>query len=290
MHFSTANELLCLCSGEHITLSEAIIRREVDLFGAARADIIARMEHSLDIMEAAVKRALTEDLTSMGGLVGGEAKLLEQYERERVTACGSLTSRAMRYALGVMEVNASMGLIVAAPTAGSSGVIPGVVLGLGDHYDLPREARLGALFCAGAVGYIIMRNATVSGAEGGCQAEVGSASAMAAAAAVQMLGGTPEQCLAASAMALTNLLGLVCDPVGGLVEVPCQKRNAVGVANALTAAEMALAGLRNHIPLDEVISAMYTVGCQLPHELRETALGGVATTPTGSALRARGIR
>ena len=287
MHFSTANELLCLCSGEHITLSEAIIRREVDLFGAARADIIARMEHSLDIMEAAVKRALTEDLTSMGGLVGGEAKLLEQYERERVTACGSLTSRAMRYALGVMEVNASMGLIVAAPTAGSSGVIPGVVLGLGDHYDLPREARLGALFCAGAVGYIIMRNATVSGAEGGCQAECGAAAAMAAAAAVMLAGGDAGQVGHAVSIALMNCMGLVCDPVAGLVQIPCSYRNASQAVNAFLSADMALAGQDAVIPPDEAVEAMFRVGRQLPAELRETALGGVAVTPTALEIQRR---
>lgn len=288
MHFSSAAELLCLCEGEHISISEAMIRRETEVFGTPRREVLARMERSLDIMQAAIKRAHTEELTSMGGLVGGEARLLDKHLRESATACGSITSRAMRYALGVMEVNASMGLIVAAPTAGSAGVIPGVILGLGDHYELAREKCLEALFCAGAVGYIIMRNATVSGAEGGCQAEVGSASAMAAAAAAQMLGGSPAQALAASAMAMTNLLGLVCDPVGGLVEVPCQKRNAVGVANALTSAEMALAGLRNHIPLDEVIAAMYAVGCSLPYELRETALGGVAVTPAGCRLCGRG--
>lgn len=289
MNFSYSEELHALCDGEHISISEAMLRREAEIFGASCAEIRTRMEHSLSIMRKAVHRAHSEKLSSMGGLVGGEARMLETHLKTGATACGSITSRAMRYALGVMEVNASMGLIVAAPTAGSSGVIPGVVLGLGDHYDLPEDKLVDALFCAGAIGYLIMKNATVSGAEGGCQAEVGSASAMAAAAATQLLGGTPGQCLSAAAMALTNLLGLVCDPVGGLVEVPCQKRNAVGVANALTSAEMALAGISGHIPLDEVIGAMYTVGKQLPHELRETALGGIATTKSACKMCAAGF-
>jgi L-serine dehydratase len=282
--FKTAAELLSLCEQEGISIAEATLRREVSLFSQSRTDVLSRMGRSLDIMRAAVDRAQTETLHSMGGLVGGEAMQIKSHLAGGYTASGPLTGLAMGYALGVMEVNAAMGLIVAAPTAGSSGVIPGVLMGLGDYYKLPKEQLLSALFCAGGVGYLIMRNATVSGAEGGCQAEVGSAAAMAAAAATQLLGGSPAQALDAAAVALMNLLGLVCDPVGGLVEVPCQKRNAVGVACALTSADMALAGLRSHIPLDEVITAMYAVGRSMPHELRETALGGVAATPSACAL------
>lgn len=173
-----------------------------------------------------------------------------------------------------------MGLIVAAPTAGSAGIVPGLLLALQETYDYSDEQVTDALFNAGAIGYLAMRNATVAGAVGGCQAEVGVASAMAASAAVELMGGTPIQSLNAASTVLQNMLGLVCDPVGGLVEYPCQNRNAAGVANGLIAAEMALAGIPQLIPFDEMLDAMYTVGKKLPSELRETALGGCATTPS----------
>ena len=174
-----------------------------------------------------------------------------------------------------------MGTIVASPTAGASGVIPGLLLALQEEFNLSDECVLNGLFNSSAIGYLLMRNASVSGAEAGCQAEVGSASAMAASAAVEMMGGTPEQCMYAASTALQNLLGLVCDPVAGLVEVPCQSRNGIGATNALICAEMALAGISNIIPLDEMIECMYSVGKNMPSELRETALGGCAKTPTG---------
>ena len=189
----------------------------------------------------------------------------------------------MVYSLAVLETNASMGLIVAAPTAGSAGVVPGLLLALQDCRSLPDGAVVSALFNAGAVGYLAMRNATVAGAVGGCQAEVGVASAMAASAAVELMGGTPEQCLTAASTALTNMLGLVCDPVGGLVEYPCQNRNAAGAANALVAAEMALSGISQLIPFDEMLDTMYAVGRRIPLELRETALGGCAAAPSACA-------
>ena len=198
-----------------------------------------------------------------------------------------MLQKAMTYAMAVLEVNASMGLIVAAPTAGSAGVVPGLLLALQECYDLPDGRIVEALFNAGAVGYLAMRNATVAGAVGGCQAEVGIASAMAASAAVELLGGTPQQCLDAASTVLMNMLGLVCDPVGGLVEYPCQNRNAAGVANALVAAEMALSGIRQLIPFDQMLDAMYAVGKRLPAELRETALGGCATTPAACAACGR---
>ena len=187
----------------------------------------------------------------------------------------------MTYAMAVLEVNASMGLIVAAPTAGSAGVVPGMMLALQECYRISDQRIVDALFNAGAVGYLAMRNATVAGAVGGCQAEVGAASAMAAAALCNLKGGTPEQCAAAAAMALGNLLGLVCDPVAGLVEVPCIKRNVVGAVNAVSCANMALAGVDYAIPCDEVIDAMGRVGSLLSPDLRETGQGGLAATPTG---------
>ena len=174
-------------------------------------------------------------------------------------------------------------VIVAAPTAGSSGIVPGLLLSLQEEHRLSDGSIMDALFNAGAIGYLAMRNATVAGAVGGCQAEVGVASAMAASAAVELLGGTPKQCLNAASTVLMNMLGLVCDPVGGLVEYPCQYRNATGVANALVAAELSLSGVPQLIPFDEMLDTMYSVGKRLPAELRETALGGCATTPTACA-------
>ena len=176
-----------------------------------------------------------------------------------------------------------MGLIVAAPTAGSAGVLPGMLFALQDCYNISDERLIDALFNAGAIGYLAMRNATVAGAVGGCQAEVGIASAMAASAAVELMGGKPEQCLDAASTVLMNMLGLVCDPVGGLVEYPCQNRNAAGVANALVAAELSLAGIHQFIPFDEMLDTMYAVGRRIPIELRETALGGCAATPSACA-------
>ena len=196
----------------------------------------------------------------------------------RSPACGCEQVRIG--CMATLETNASMGLIVASPTAGSAGIVPGMMLALQEVYGFSDKKIRQALFNAGAIGYLAMRNATVAGAVGGCQAEVGIASAMAASAAVELLGGTPLQCTYAASTVLMNMLGLVCDPVGGLVEYPCQNRNAAGVSNALIAAEMSLAGIPQFIPLDEMIDAMYTVGKKLPAELRETALGGCAATPS----------
>lgn len=197
--------------------------------------------------------------------------------------CGEPVASAATYSMAVLETNASMGRIVAAPTAGSAGVIPGVLLALqkAKGYDDAQIER--ALACAAAVGYLITCNATVSGAEGGCQAEIGSAAAMAAAAAVELEGGSPRQCLNAAGNALTNMMGLVCDPVAGLVEVPCQKRNASGAATALVSAQIALTGIGNLVGFDQTVEAMFKVGRSLPFELRESALGGLAATPDACA-------
>ncbi len=193
---------------------------------------------------------------------------------------GSLLALATRNAVAVLETNATMGVIVAAPTAGSAGVIPAVLLSLQEVHGFSDAQLMDALKNAAVVGSIIARNATVAGAEGGCQAEIGSAAAMAASAAVELLGGTPRMCLTAAGYALANMLGLVCDPIGGLVEAPCQKRNASAAVNALSAAQMALAGIEGLIPFDEVVDAMLKVGRSLPYELRETALGGMAACPS----------
>ena len=193
---------------------------------------------------------------------------------------GPVIHKAIVSALAVAETNASMGVIVAAPTAGSAGVLPAVLMSMYEHYDISMETLRRGLITASAIGYILIRNGSVAGAEAGCQAEVGSASAMAASAIVEMMGGTPEQCCDAASIALSNLLGLACDPVRGLVEVPCQTRNTIGAVGAYTAAELAMAGVGPHIPLDEMIQITYDVGKALPESLRETAKGGCAVAPS----------
>lgn len=284
LNFTNGKELLEICRQQDCTISKAMIDRETRYFSSDEASVRARMAHSYDIMKEAVQEGQTKDIHSMGGLIGGEAKKISAHREQTHPLCGYMISKAMSYAMGVLEVNASMGLIVAAPTAGSSGVIPGVFCALQEEFGFSDEQMVEALFNAGAVGYLITYNATVAGAEGGCQAEIGAAAAMAASAAVQLMGGTPRQCLDAASSVIGTMLGLVCDPIGGLVEAPCQKRNAVGASNALVCAEMTLSGVGNLIPFDEMVDAMYKVGRSLPYELRETALGGVAATPTACEL------
>lgn len=283
MDFKSARELLALCSSEHCSISQIMRRRECDLGEVTEQAVNTRMEQVLAIMRNAAADPIQTPCKSMGGLIGGEAKKLAAHASSGHGLCGDVLQKAITYAMAVLEVNASMGLIVAAPTAGSAGVVPGLLLALQDCYQLPTHQVVDALFNAGAVGYLAMRNATVAGAVGGCQAEIGVASAMAASAAVELMGGQPKECLDAASTVLMNMLGLVCDPVGGLVEYPCQNRNASGVANALIAAELALSGIGQLIPFDEMLETMYRVGRHIPVELRETALGGCAATPSACA-------
>ena len=280
MDFKNAKELLALCQKKKLPISEVMRQREI-LLGETTAEIVdQRMDRVLEIMKDAAFSPIKDPVISMGGLIGGEARKLCEFHDLGKSLCGNVLGKGITYAMATLETNASMGLIVASPTAGSAGIVPGMMLALQEVYGFSDEKIRQALFNAGAIGYLAMRNATVAGAVGGCQAEVGIASAMAASAAVELLGGTPLQCTYAASTVLMNMLGLVCDPVGGLVEYPCQNRNATGVSNALIAAEMSLAGIPQFIPLDEMIDAMYTVGKKLPAELRETALGGCAATPS----------
>lgn len=283
MDFKSAVELLELCRQTQCPISEVMRRRECELGETTRDQVDHRMAKVLEIMRASATQPLKKPSKSMGGLIGGESKKLYDHAARGKAICGDILQRAMTYAMGVAEVNASMGLIVAAPTAGSAGIVPGLLLALQDCYKISNDRLVDALFNAGAVGYLAMRNATVAGAVGGCQAEVGVATAMAASATVELMGGTPEQCMDAGSTVLMNLLGLVCDPVGGLVEYPCQNRNAAGVANALIAAELSLSGVKQLIPFDEMLETMYAVGRRIPIELRETALGGCAATPSACA-------
>lgn len=280
MDFKNAKEILALCQEKNLPISEVMRQREI-LLGETTAKIVdQRMDRVLEIMKDAAFSPIKNPVKSMGGLIGGESRKLYEFQFQGKSLCGNVLSRSITYAMATLETNASMGLIVASPTAGSAGIVPGMMLALQEVYGFSDKKIRQALFNAGAIGYLAMRNATVAGAVGGCQAEVGIASAMAASAAVELLGGTPLQCTYAASTVLMNMLGLVCDPVGGLVEYPCQNRNAAGVSNALIAAEMSLAGITQFIPLDEMIDAMYTVGKKLPAELRETALGGCAATPS----------
>lgn len=276
MNFVNGAQLLEYCEKENKRISDAMFERETTHLEQDPARTRARMEKAYSIMKAAARKPMNEDIVSMGGMIGGESKKLHTLREDGKNICGDVISKAIAYAVGVLEVNASMGLIVAAPTAGSSGVLPGVLCSLQEQYGFSDEEICQVLFNAAAIGYLITRNATTAGAEGGCQAEVGSASAMAASAAVELMGGSPRQCLDAASFAIVNILGLVCDPIGGLVENPCQNRNAMGTSNALISAELALAGIKSITPIDETVGVMYAVGKSLPSELRETSLGGMA--------------
>ena len=277
--FRNAEELIRLCHENDVPVSEAMINREMQLGRVRREDVLDHTDKCLRVMNISVERPVVDPIRSMGGLIGGEAAKLSQLDSSKAI-CGPVLHKAIINALAVAETNASMGVIVAAPTAGSAGVLPAALMAMYENCDINLDTIRRGLINAGAIGYICTRNGSVSGAEAGCQAEVGSASAMAASAVVEMLGGTPEQCCNAASIALSNLLGLVCDPVRGLVEVPCQTRNAIGAVGAFTAAELALAEVGPRIPLDEMIHITHDVGKSLPVSLRETAKGGCAVAPS----------
>ena len=280
MDFRNAKELLKVCQEQGLSISAVMLQRELTEGEQDPEETDRKMDRVLEIMKSAASTPIHTPVKSMGGLIGGEAKKISDHKDTGKGLCGDLLERAVIYAMATLETNASMGLIVASPTAGSAGIVPGLLLALQEVYNYSDKYIQKALFNAGAIGYLAMRNATVAGAVGGCQAEVGIASAMAASAAVELMDGTPKQRLDAASTVLMNMLGLVCDPVGGLVEYPCRNRNAAGVANALIATEMTLAGVPQLIPFDEMLEAMYKVGKRLPAELRETALGGCAATPS----------
>ena len=277
--FRNTSELLGLCEKYGMSISEVMIQREMQLGKVSWDAVIERLDDSLRIMDGAANRAYEEPVASMGGLLGGEARRMHEFPRA-YSVLGSTLHKAVMFALAIAETNASMGVIVAAPTAGAAGVVPAALLAVHEDKDISVDALRMALINASAIGYIITRNGSVSGAEAGCQAEVGSASAMAASAVTELLGGTPEQCCQAASIALSSLLGLVCDPVRGLVEVPCQTRNTIGVAGAFTAAELALSGISFPVPLDEMIQTVSDVGRMMPESLRETGLGGCAAAPS----------
>ncbi|MBL1228995.1 L-serine ammonia-lyase, iron-sulfur-dependent, subunit alpha [Enterococcus sp. BWB1-3] len=265
------------------SVAELMIALEMENSQCDRQRVIETMEKNLIVMKQSIEEG-TAGVTSVTGITGGDAVKMTEYIQSGNFLSGETILTAVRNAVAVNEVNANMGLICATPTAGSAGVVPGVLMAAVERLNLTHEQQLNFLFTAGAFGLVIANNSSISGAEGGCQAEVGSASAMASAALVCAAGGTAEQAAQAIAITLKNMMGLICDPVAGLVEVPCVKRNALGSSQAFISADMALAGIRSVIPPDEIVATMYQVGRQMPSIFKETAEGGLAVTPTAKRL------
>jgi len=279
--FESLGDAVEQAEAQRLSLGELALRTEADDGLKTRPEIEAALQRALDVMRHAVARGLPGDLMSVSGLVGGDAARMT---RGAGPLAGTVFTEVIASALAVQEVNAAMGVIVAAPTAGGAGVLPGVLLGLARHRPVTDDQLVRALATAGLVGAVVAVRASLSGAEGGCQAETGAAAGMAAAAGVELLGGSPTQAAHAVALTMQGTLGLVCDPLGGLVEVPCVYRNATGGAMALAGIEMALAGIRFPIPVDEVIDTMGEIGRSMDVRYRETAGGGLAATPTGRKL------
>ncbi|MCO4326967.1 L-serine ammonia-lyase, iron-sulfur-dependent, subunit alpha [Staphylococcus agnetis] len=282
--FKNVKELIAKCEAEDKAIYEVMMEQEMAVTGLTKEEVYAHMNKNLQTMENAVEEGIN-GVTSKTGLTGGDAVLMKQYIESGRSIAGDTLLDAVSKAVATNEVNAAMGKICATPTAGSAGVVPGVLFALKDKLQLSRTDMLNFLLTSGAFGFVVANNASISGAAGGCQAEVGSAAAMAAAAVVEAAGGTPRQSAEGFAICMKNMLGLVCDPVAGLVEVPCVKRNAAGASNAIVSADMALAGIESRIPTDEVIDAMYRIGQTMPSALRETGRGGLAGTPTGQRLK-----
>lgn len=284
--FDSIRETIDYAVENNMSFADIMVKEEMELSGKSRDEVRAQMKQNLDVMRDAVIKGTTGDgVESVTGYTGHDAAKLRDYNETHHALSGYEMIDAVKGAIATNEVNAAMGIICATPTAGSSGTIPGALFKLEKTHDLTEEQMIDFLFTSALFGRVVANNASVAGATGGCQAEVGSASAMAAAAAVAIFGGSPEASGHAMALAISNLLGLVCDPVAGLVEIPCVMRNAIGSGNALISADLALAGIESRIPVDEVIEAMDKVGRNLPASLRETGLGGLAGTPTGEGIK-----
>ncbi len=282
--FKNVEELINLSDSQKKPIHEVMIEIEVETSGKSREEVVSRMRRQYEVMGAAIEKGVA-GAYALSGLTGGDGKRIADYVKAKKYITDEIFVNAICYGIATNEVNSAMGLVCANPTAGSAGVVPAVLFAVKDKLNLSDEDCVNFLFDAAAFGLVIANNASIAGASGGCQAEVGSASAMAAAALVLANGGTNKQAGDALAIALKNMMGLVCDPVAGLVEVPCIKRNAAGATNALCAAEMVLAGVVSQIPPDEVIEACDKVGKAMTADLRETARGGVATTKTGFRIK-----
>lgn len=284
--FKTTADILALTKKHKISISDLAKRFESEHSGKSIPAVRDRMKKTRDVMYEAVKKGVKSTKKSKMGLTGGDAnKIYLSLKNPKIMMANKVSVRAMAYALAVSEQNAAMGRIVAFPTAGGAGVIPGVLFSCAEHFKAGKRKLLLGMFTASAVGMVIAEGATLSAAKGGCQAEVGAAVAMAAAGLTEMRGGTPEQCFDAAAIGLKSYLGLVCDPLGGLVEVPCAKRNAIGTQAAIGASDMVIAGVKSFIPFDEVVQAMNNIAKIMSPKLRETALGGLAVTKTGNEVK-----
>ncbi len=283
--YYSVEDLVGAAERENKKISEIVLEDQARELEKPEPEIYRTMLESFRVMQQSVEDGIDPDMRSVSGLSGGGAYKMKQAVDKGRTLCGKVFGNALVRALAVSESNACMGKIVAAPTAGSCGIIPAALLTVMEDRELPERDVVMALFTASAFGMVIANNASIAGAQGGCQAECGAASAMAAAALTELAGGTPQMAEHACAIALKNILGLVCDPVAGLVEIPCIKRNAMGVANAFVGAELALAGIQSAIPADEVIVAMKRIGDAMPRSLKETSEGGLAATPTGKRLK-----
>lgn len=281
--FHSGQELYRICSEENIGISEVMIRNEMELSEKSRNEVFSEMKTNLAVMRESISRGLTSANIRKGVMSGGDAARINNYAKK--TSMGDKLARVVAASMAVVETNAAMGRIVAAPTAGASGILPAVLIECGQNQNGFDDDQLCmGLFAAGAIGVLIAENASIAGASGGCQAETGTAAAMAAGALAELLGADPEVSLTAASIAIKNCLGLVCDPVAGLVECPCIKRNAIGAANAVLSCDLALAGIRSNIPFDEVVQAMQSVGAKMHSDLKETANGGLAATPTGKRI------
>lgn len=285
MEVKSMVELIQTCESERKTIGEIMLMIEEKKSGRGKEIIIGMMEERLKRMKEAVESGIKDDSIAPSGISGGDAVKMYDYLNQGKTLSGHYISNAMAFSLATSETNARMGVIVATPTAGAAGILPGVLFSLHKNDGTSFKDLVMGLFTASMLGYVIANRSFISGAAGGCQAEVGSATAMAAGTIVELRGGTPQQAINATAIAMKSLLGLVCDPVAGLVEVPCIKRNVIGTSIAFSAADLALAGIESRIPCDEVIEAMYKVGKEMPRTLRETALGGLAMTETGKKVK-----
>jgi iron-sulfur-dependent L-serine dehydratase alpha subunit len=287
MKIQSMKELIEACEREQKTIGEIMLMMETEKSGRDQETIISMMEERLIKMKEAVDSGIKDASTAPSGISGGDAVKMYDYVHQGKSLSGNYVSNAMSFSFATSESNARMGVIVATPTAGAAGILPGVLFSLHKNDGTPYKDLVMGLFTASMLGFVIANRSFISGAAGGCQAEVGSATAMAAGTIVELKGGTPQQAVNATAIAMKSLLGLVCDPVAGLVEVPCIKRNVIGTSIAFSAADMSLAGIESRIPCDEVIEAMYRVGKEMPRTLRETALGGLAITETGKQVKER---
>ena len=287
MEVQSMDYLLDESAKNNLSLGQIVLREEVRETGASAESILEKLSRTWRVMKEAASAGIATDLKSVSGLTGGDAARYYNHIRNRKNLLGGMEAKAVAYALATSGYNAAMGVIAAAPTAGSAGILPGVLLAAQEEYGFQDRDALDALLTAGGVGAVTAARASISGAAGGCQAECGTAAAMAAAALCDVMGGSARQCVNAAALAMKNSLGLVCDPVAGLVEVPCVKRNGIYAVLAIAAADLALAGIESFVPLDQVIDAMYQIGCGMPACVRETGEGGLAVTPAGIAAKRR---